>query len=113
MICTWRTKPIGFKWPEGIEERPLVQKVEGKTAHFKDGSTAEIETIILCTGYIYHFPFMEDNLRLRSTISYYPEGLYKGLVWLNGGDNKLLYSGVQDQYYTFTMFDVFGLCIRE
>ncbi len=26
-----------------------------------------------------------------------------------GGNGRLLYSGVQDQYYTYTMFDVCGL----
>ena len=30
-------------------------------------------------------------------------GLYKGIVWQEGGNNKLLYCGVQDQYYTYTM----------
>ena len=38
VICTWRSKPMGFNWPESIEERPLVQKFEGNTAFFKDGS---------------------------------------------------------------------------
>ena len=35
VICTWRSKPMGFKWPDSIEERPLVQKFVGKTAHFR------------------------------------------------------------------------------
>jgi len=39
----------------------------------------------------------------------YPPHLYKGIVWQDGGNNKLLYVGVQDQYYTYTMFDLCGL----
>ena len=109
VICTWRSKPMGFNWPKGIEERPLLQNVEGKTAYFKDGSSAEVDTIILCTGYIYHFPFLEDKLRLKTTLSLYPDNLYKETLFLNGGNNKLFYFGVQDQYYTFTMFDVVAL----
>lgn len=104
-ICTWRSKPMGFKFPEGIEERPLIQKFVGNVAYFKDGSSADIDCVIMCTGYLYAFPFLDDNLRLRSSCSLYPGNLYKGTVWLGGGNNKLLYLGVQDQYYTFTMFE--------
>ena len=43
----WRTKPMGFHWPEGMEERPLLLKVEGKTAHFKDGTSKDVDAIIL------------------------------------------------------------------
>ena len=38
-------------------------------------------------------------------------GLYKGVVWTNAGNNKLLFAGSQDNYYTFSMFDVLGLWI--
>ena len=31
--------------------------------------------------------------------------------FLTGGNNKLLYCGAQDQYYTYTMFDVCALWI--
>jgi trimethylamine monooxygenase len=55
---------MGYEWPENMKEVPLFLKVEGKTAHFKDGSTKEIDAIILCTGYQYYFPYMHDSLRL-------------------------------------------------
>ncbi|XP_060586115.1 trimethylamine monooxygenase-like [Ruditapes philippinarum] len=106
IICTWKNKAMGFKWPKGIEERPLVQKFVGNCATFKDGSRAEFDTVIFCTGYHYAFPFMEDKLRLTSDVSFYPDNLYKGVLWVNGGDNKLFYVGVQNQYFSFTMFDV-------
>ena len=91
---------MGFNWPDSIGEKPLLQKLEGNIGHFKDGSTEEIDTIIMCTGYLHSYPFLEDNLRLRSPNCLYPPNLYKGLVWLgtNGdgndcGDNKMLYVG--------------------
>ena len=100
VICTWRTRPMGFKWPHNICERPLLQKLVGKTCHFKDGSTAEVDAIIMCTGYLHSYPFMEDNLRLRSVNDLYPPNLYKGTLWMgeNGdgkkcGDDRLLYLG--------------------
>lgn len=113
VTCTWRSNPMGFKWPETIDERPLIQKFDGKTCTFKDGSTTDVDAVIMCTGYLHSYPYLEDNLRLRSPNCLYPNNLYKGMVWMgpNGdgkdcGENKLLYVGSQDQYYTFTMFDV-------
>ena len=105
MICTYRSAPMGFKWPPQISERPLFTKVEGKTVHFSDGSTADVDAIIFCTGYLNHFPFMAEDIRLRSPNKLYPPNLYKGTIYTQGGNNKCLYVGMQDQYYTYTMFD--------
>ena len=105
IVCTWRTRPMGFKWPSQITEKPLIAMIEGNTVHFKDGTTAEVDDIILCTGYLYSFPFLEERLRLKTPNVLYPEGLYKAILWTKGGNNKVLYVGMTDQYYTFTMFD--------
>ena len=105
VVCTWRTKPMGFPLPPQITEKPLPTKIEGRTVHLKDDTTIEVDDIILCTGYLLSFPFLADNLRLKSTNVLYPPGLYKGTIWTQGGNNKLLYMGMQDQLYTFTMFD--------
>ena len=77
----WRTKPMGFHWPQGMDERPLLMKLDGKTAHFKDGSKQEVDAIILCTGYQHHFPFLEEKLRLKTRNRLNPPGLYKGVFW--------------------------------
>ena len=58
VICTWRSKPMGFNFPKEIQERPLVQRLEGKTAHFKDGTTAEVDVIMMCTGYLHKYDFL-------------------------------------------------------
>ena len=91
---------MGFNWPSTIGEKPLLQKIEGKTCHYKDGSTEDVDTIIMCTGYLHSYPFLEDNLRLRSHNSLYPKNLYRGMVWLgtngdgnNCGNSQLLYIG--------------------
>ncbi len=100
---SWRTKPMGFNWPDGCKEVELLQRVEGKTAHFKDGSSQEVDAIVLCTGYLHHFPFLEEPLRLKTRNRLYPPQIYKGIFWWP--NNKLMYIGMQDQYYTFNMFD--------
>eukprot|EP00794_Sanderia_malayensis_P017287 gene17287-19015_t len=113
VICSWRTKPMGFHWPSEITERPLLTKIEGSTCYFKDNTESDVDAIILCTGYLHHYPFLADDLRMRSANILYPSDLYKGLVWMKSGNKKLMYIGAQDQWYTFTMFDAQGLWIGK
>ncbi len=47
-------------------------------------------------------PLSDDSLRLRSRNRLYPPNLYKGIFWW--GNPKMIYFGMQDQYYTFNMF---------
>merc|ERR1712045_476628 len=109
IICTWRSKPMGFNWPESITERPLLLEMDGKNAHFKDGSSAEVDAIILCTGYKHSYPFLREDLRLQCGNELFTPNLYKGIVWTKGGNNKLLYVSSQDNFYTYTMFDAQAL----
>ncbi len=107
----YRTSPMGFHWPDNWEEKPLLERVENKTAHFADGSSKEVDAIILCTGYLHHFPFLPDDLRLKTTNRLWPLNLYQGVVW---EDNpKLFYIGMQDQFYTFNMFDAQAWYARD
>ncbi len=111
VTATYRTKPMGFTWPANFEERPLLQKLVGKTAHFKDGSTREIDAIILCTGYQHHFPYLPEDLRLKTANRLWPLDLYKGVVW--EANPRLMYIGMQDQFYTFNMFDAQAWYARD
>jgi trimethylamine monooxygenase len=106
-----RTAPMGYKWPDNWTEVPLLQKVKGNTATFKDGSTADVDAIILCTGYIHHFPFMPDALRLKTANRLATADLYKGVAWVDNPD--LFYLGMQDQWYTFNMFDAQAWWVRD
>src|SRR5690606_4166562 len=108
---SYRSRPMGFEWPKGFEEKPLLMRVEGNVAHFKDGSTRQVDAIILCTGYQHHFPFLPDELTLRTHNRLYPNGLYKGVFWQE--NPKLIYLGMQDQYYTFNMFDAQAWYARD
>ncbi|MDE0408360.1 MAG: NAD(P)/FAD-dependent oxidoreductase [Alphaproteobacteria bacterium] len=106
-----RTAAMGFDWPDNWKEVPLLQKVEGNTCTFKDGSTADVDAIILCTGYLHYFPFMAPELRLRSANRLATADLYKGVVWVD--NPKLFYLGMQDQWYTFNMFDAQAWYARD
>jgi trimethylamine monooxygenase len=108
---SYRTAPMGFKWPDNWEEKPLLQKVEGNTATFKDGSTKTIDAIILCTGYKHHFPFLPDDLRLKTANRLATADLYKGVAYVH--NPSLFYIGMQDQWFTFNMFDAQAWWARD
>jgi trimethylamine monooxygenase len=107
----YRTSPMGYKWPANWEEKPQLLKVAGNTAHFADGSSKHIDAIILCTGYKHHFPFLPEDLRLKTSNRLWPLNLYKGVFW---EDNpQLVYLGMQDQWYSFNMFDAQAWYARD
>ena len=108
-----RTAPMGYDWPENWKEVPLLTKVEPNTkvVHFKDGTSREVDAIILCTGYLHHFPFLPDDLRLVTANRLASSDLYKGVAWAK--NPKLFYLGMQDQWYTFNMFDAQAWWVRD
>ena len=99
----YRHNPMGFKWPKGMKEVYHLDRLEGNKAIFKDGHEQEADAVILCTGYLHHFPFLTEDLKLQTHNRLYPPKLYKGVVWEN--NHKLMYLGMQDQFHTFNMFD--------
>jgi trimethylamine monooxygenase len=111
ITTSYRSKPMGFAWPDNWQEVPLLTKVDGKTVHFKDGTSREVDAIILCTGYQHHFPFLPDDLRLKTANRLWPLGLYQGVVW--EANPKLMFLGMQDQFYTFNMFDAQAWYVRD
>lgn len=107
----YRSQPMGYKWPKNWSEKQHLLKVDENTAYFGDGSSAKIDAIILCTGYLHHFPYMAEDLRLKTHNCLYPQSLYQGVVWEN--NPKLFYLGMQDQWYTFNMFDAQAWYVRD
>jgi trimethylamine monooxygenase len=99
----YRHNPMGFKWPDGMKEVHYLDRLEGNKAIFKDGHEQNADAIILCSGYLHHFPFLDESLKLKTVNRLYPPKLYKGVVWQD--NHKLMYLGMQDQFHTFNMFD--------
>jgi trimethylamine monooxygenase len=106
-----RTAAMGYDWPDNWAEVPLLTKVVGKTANFKDGTTKDVDAIILCTGYQHHFPFIAEDLRLKTANRLATTDLYKGVAFV--GNPALFYLGMQDQWFTFNMFDAQAWWVRD
>lgn len=111
VTLSYRTNPIGLDWPKGIKEVPLLTHFDGEIAHFNDGTNQRFDAVVMCTGYQHKFPFLPDELRLKTNNCMYPDDLYKG-IFFNNRPN-LIYLGMQDQYYTFNMFDAQAWLARD
>jgi trimethylamine monooxygenase len=111
VTMSYRTRPQGYAWPEGMEELPGIDHVDGETVHFSNGETREFDAVILCTGYLHKYPFLSSDLALSSPNNIYPAGLYRGVVWQK--NPKMYYLGAQDQWFTFNMFDAQAWYVRD
>jgi len=107
----YRSQPMGYKWPKNWTEKKQLLHVDENSAYFADGTSAKVDAIILCTGYLHHFPYMAEDLRLETHNCLYPDGLYQGVVWQK--NPQLFYLGMQDQWYTFNMFDAQAWYVRD
>ncbi len=95
IIVSHRTAPMGYAWPDNWKKVPLLQRMEGKTAHFKDGTTKDVDAVILCTGYKHYFPFMDNALRLSTPNVLASDDSYKGVAYIK--NPNAFYIGMQDQ----------------
>jgi len=111
VVISCRTNKLNYNWT--VEEKPRLEKFDGNKAIFSDGSYQFFDAVIMATGYIHHYPFLAENLRLTSENTLYPPGLYKGIVWTAAANSKLFYIGNQDLFYSLTMFDVSGCWIAK
>lgn len=111
ITVSYRNQPMGYHWPDNWQEVPLLEKVENNLCTFKDGTQKQIDAIILCTGYQHHFPFLTSDLKLKTNNRLWPSDLFMGVVWEK--NPKLFYLGMQDQYYTFNMFDAQAWYVRD
>lgn len=115
VTISYRSTPMVGALPANWTQRPLLVRVDGSACHFCDGSSAVVDAIIFCTGYKHSFPFLPDELRLRTHTCLYPPGLYRGVVWTGEAPqpHRLLYIGMQDQWWTFSFFDLMAYYARD
>lgn len=112
---SYRTRSLGYEWPDKkVTEVPVLLHMENRIAHFQDGtkSESEINSIIFCTEYQHHYPFMAEHLRLNCpTKILSPSNLYKGVIWSK--QPNLAYLGMQSLVFQFTMYDVQVSFVRD
>lgn len=111
VTTAYRARPQDIAWPAGMDEAPEVQGFDGAEVTFADGSTAEYDAVLLCTGYRHHYPFLPRELALAGPNLLAPFGLWKGVVW--HADPRVLYLGATQQLFTLTLLDAQAFFARD
>lgn len=102
VFLTHKVKIFG-KIPKEIVQKPLIFGLAEKSVVFQDGSTEEIDEILLCTGYLYSFPFFSSNCGITVTNNnIYP--LFKHIV--NIQHPTMGFIGVPTTVCPFPIFDI-------
>jgi trimethylamine monooxygenase len=98
---------------------PGLAKLDGETCHFVDGSTHDVDVIILCTGYRHCYEYLQQDLILEPVNIDWPLNLYKGVLPLTAdkqlpmGDLKLYYVGTWQKRYTWDCYYYQGFLVRD
>jgi trimethylamine monooxygenase len=112
VTLSWRSKKPNLPWPASFVEVPLLLKVtDGNLCHFADGESKRVDAIILCTGYLFSFPFLSEQLHLRTANRLATNDLFNGVVFVH--NPHLFFVGMQDQWFSFNMFDLQAWYARD
>lgn len=58
----WSVKqPCEGDFPINVSQYPCIERVDGLTVYFTSGVSRQVDKIILCSGYEYSFPFLDDS----------------------------------------------------
>ena len=104
------------RWPErSNDELSMMAEIGVKAAkqalEAAGRDVKDVDAVILCTGYKHHFPFLPSELRLECPNVLATPDLYKGVAYIH--NPKVFYLGMQDQWYTFNMFDAQAWWVRD
>ncbi|KAL6255753.1 hypothetical protein P5V15_012996 [Pogonomyrmex californicus] len=92
-----------LKMPSNIEQRPGVESIRGNIFTFRDGTTAEVDDFVYCTGYEFTYPFMSPKVEIR-TDDDHVEPIYKHLVHMDY--TNLFFMGLPAHVISFPMFHI-------
>ncbi|XP_061188988.1 flavin-containing monooxygenase 3-like [Saccostrea echinata] len=92
-----RRKTMSPSFPDDIIQKPPIVRMTETTVVFSDGTEAEVDSVIFCTGYKYSFPFLQEGL--ISTKNERVTPLYKHMVHIEYP--SLIFVGIPKQWNHF------------
>ncbi|KAL6419762.1 hypothetical protein ACFW04_011217 [Cataglyphis niger] len=87
-----------------------IESVQGNVFFFRDGSSAEVDSFIYCTGYKFTYPFMSTKVEIR-TDDNHVEPIYKLLVHMDY--TNPFFMGLPAIMILFPMFHIQAKYILE
>lgn len=97
-------EPISTKYPSNVSMKPDVRTIKNfEEVEFVDGSCCCFDTILLCTGYKYNFPFLDESCGVTVDDNHI-QPLYKHMIHIE--KPTMCFIGIPFQVCTFHMFDL-------
>ncbi|KAJ8923996.1 hypothetical protein NQ315_006772 [Exocentrus adspersus] len=94
------------KFSEKVTIKPEILRFTENGVGFKDGSEATIDDVILCTGYLYSYPFLSPKCDIQVDNNWV-KYLYKQIVNIN--HQTMAFIGIP---FRVTPFPMFGIQVR-
>lgn len=94
---------IDSQMSSNVEQRRGVESIQGNVFIFRDGTWAEVDDFIYCTGYQFTYPFMSTKVEIR-TDDNHVEPIYKHLVHMDY--TNLFFMGLPAIVIPFPMFHI-------
>ncbi|XP_066995496.2 senecionine N-oxygenase [Anabrus simplex] len=94
---------IATRFPPNVTQKPDVKCLTEWTAEFQDGSSADIDTVLYCTGFRYDFPFLDEKCKVRVEDNHV-RPLYKHFIHIEY--NTLCFIGLPYYVCAFQLFDL-------
>jgi len=91
-------------FPENVQQKVGIDRMTSDAAILKDGERVEADTLILCTGYRFAFPFLSDECRPAILHDgQVVDGLYLHLI--HAGFPTMSFIGIPMKVCPFPLFD--------
>ncbi|KAK7870403.1 hypothetical protein R5R35_003739 [Gryllus longicercus] len=94
---------ISTVFPNNVEQRYDVARLNGDTVEFVDGTSATVDTILYATGFLYDFPFLSEACGVRVEHNHV-RPLYKHLIHVD--HPTLCFVGLPFYVCAFLLFDL-------
>uniref|UniRef100_A0A8D8LMA6 Flavin-containing monooxygenase n=1 Tax=Cacopsylla melanoneura TaxID=428564 RepID=A0A8D8LMA6_9HEMI len=92
-----------LRWPRNVDMKPDIAELTENGVRFQDGSYEEVDLILYCTGYTYHYPFLHESCGIR-VINKNVQPLYKHTINIEHPTMAII--GIPRDTVGFYMFDL-------
>lgn len=103
MYLSHNKSPLQTCLPENVQQKPGIAKLGTHSVTFLNGEEAELDVLLLCTGYHYHFPFLSSDCQVQISDERISP-LYKHLVHID--HPTMAFVGIPKTICPFPQFDV-------
>ncbi|XP_028129197.1 senecionine N-oxygenase-like isoform X5 [Diabrotica virgifera virgifera] len=102
-ICHRSPPYVSLPIPEELKKKIPIQEFRQHSVLFSDGSEENVEDVILCTGYLYNYPFLSNECEIKVE-NKWVKYLYKHIININ--HPTMAFIGIPTRVFPFVLFGI-------